>query len=78
MYGNVPANDTEATGLKIRSWRIRNRYKIVDIQDVFDFNTPQAIYKWESGRSLPTIENLLALSMIFGCRVEDLIVLKGD
>lgn len=79
MYcNNVPKIDMDATGLNIRSRRIRNNYKVVDIQDIFDFNTPQAIYKWESGRSIPTIENLLTLSMIFGCRIEDLIVLKED
>lgn len=78
MHCNVPQIDVGATGLNIHALRVRNNYKVVDVQDIFDFNTPQAIYKWESGRSLPTIENLLALSRIFGCPIEQIIVLKGE
>lgn len=78
MLCNVPQIDMSATGLNIHALRVGKNYKVVDIQDIFDFNTPQAIYKWESGRSLPTIENLIALSRIFGCPIEQIIVLKGD
>lgn len=78
MYCNVPQIDMAATGLNIHSLRVKNSFKVVDIQNIFDFNTPQAVYKWESGRSIPTIENLLALSRIFNCTIEDLIVLKGE
>ena len=70
----LPGIDLEATGRNIKNFRKERRLKVVDIQNVFDFNTPQAIYKWERGDCLPTVDNLVTLTHIFGCKIEDLIV----
>lgn len=70
-----PSIDMEATGRNIKNFRKERRLKVVDVQDFFDFNTPQAIYKWERGECLPTVDNLVILTMIFKCKIEDLIVI---
>lgn len=73
---SLPVIDMQATGRNIESLRRKNHLRIVDVQDYFDFNTPQAIYKWERGRSLPSLENLLALARIYKCAVEDIVVIR--
>ena len=73
---SLPVIDMQATGRNIESLRRKNHLKVVDVQDYFDFNTPQAIYKWESGRSLPSLENLVALSKMYGCAIEDILVIR--
>ncbi|MBQ7994382.1 MAG: helix-turn-helix transcriptional regulator [Solobacterium sp.] len=73
---SLPVIDMQATGRNIEKLRRLNRLKVVDVQDYFDFNTPQAIYKWERGRSLPSLENLLALAKIYNCAIEDIIVVR--
>ncbi len=72
----LPTIDMEATGHSIESLRRKNHLRVVDVQNCFNFNTPQAIYKWESGRSLPSIDNLVVLSKIFGCAIEDILVIR--
>lgn len=75
---SLPVIDMQATGRNIESLRRKNHLKVVDVQDYFDFNTPQAIYKWESGRSLPSLENLVALSKMYGCAIEDILVISAS
>lgn len=38
------------------------------------FAGPQAVYKWEWGKSLPTVDNLYALSRLFGVTIENILV----
>ena len=40
------------------------------------FATPQAIYKWQRGETLPTVENLAALAHILEVDMEDILVAK--
>ena len=77
-FMTVPEIDMRATGTNIKNLRKERSLKVSDIQDYFDFNTPQAIYKWERGDSLPTVDNIFALSFIFHCTVEEIIILKGE
>jgi len=46
------------------------------LQDIFGFATPQAIYKWQHGTSMPTIDNLMVLSKIFKVPMEEIIVIE--
>ncbi len=51
-----------------------------DLQAYFGFEYPQAIYKWQHGECLPTVDNLLALARLLRVSMEDLLVYedKGD
>ena len=74
----VPCVDMFATGLNIVELMHKNNVRPVDIQNMLGFNTAQAIYKWERGRSLPSVEHLFFLAKIFGCSIEDIIVLTNN
>lgn len=43
---NYPTIDMVKTGQNIIRLRIHNGFSVKDLQDVFGFATPQAIYKW--------------------------------
>ena len=45
-----------ATGRNIDRLRIEAGLSIRDMQNVFGFATPQAIYKWIHGTSMPTLD----------------------
>ena len=47
---------------------------VKQLQDVLGFNTPQAIYKWISGVSMPTIDNLVILAAVLGVTIDEIIV----
>ena len=74
----IPVIDITATGRNIIRLRINAGITVRDLQDIFDFNTPQAIYKWQRGTALPTVDNLVALAAIFGVRIDDILVFQED
>ena len=53
-------------------------YSGVKTMDVFGFNTPQAIYKWQRGDALPTVDNLVALAAVFEVQIDDILIFQGD
>ena len=75
---NFPTIDMVKTGQNIMRLRIQNGFSVKDIQDVFGFATPQAIYKWQHGTALPSVDNLVALSAIFQVSVEEILILEKE
>ena len=73
---NMPVIDMRGTGLRITQLRKASGKSVRDLQDIFGFGTPQAIYKWQQGVAMPTIDNLIVLSVIFGVSLDDIIVLE--
>ena len=70
----IPFIDIAATGRNIDRLRIETGLSVKDMQMVFGFATPQAIYKWIHGTALPTIDNLVILASILGVTMDDIIV----
>ena len=64
----------EATGKNIARLREKNGLSVKDLQNIFGFATPQAIYKWQRGQALPTVDNLVLLAEIFHVSVDEILV----
>ena len=75
---NFPVIDPKATGERIRELRILNGYRVEDISHYMGFESTQAVYKWQAGKSLPTIDNFYALSGLFGVTIDEIIVGSKD
>ena len=73
---DMPVIDMRGTGLKITQLRKASGKSVKDLQDIFGFGTPQAIYKWQQGAAMPTIDNLIVLSVIFRVSLDEIIVLE--
>lgn len=76
MINMMPTIDMIATGKNISLMRINAGMSVKNLQDVFGFATPQAIYKWQHGTALPTIDNLVVLAKVFDVTVDDILVVK--
>ena len=74
----IPVIDLTATGINITRMRINAGLTVKDLQDIFGFSTPQAIYKWQRGTALPTVDNLVVLAAVFGVRIEDILIFQDD
>ena len=70
----IPFVDTVATGRNIDRLRIAAGMSVKDMQMVFGFATPQAIYKWIHGTSMPTIDNLVILAAMLGVTLDEIVV----
>ena len=71
---NYPTIDFKATGERIRELRKAKGLTIQDISDYMGFTCGQAVYKWQRGETLPTVDNLYALSVLFETSMEDIII----
>ena len=71
-----PTVDLVATGKNIVRLREKSGLSVRELQDIFGFATPQAIYKWQHGAALPTIDNLIVLSTIFKVSMEEIIIVE--
>ena len=71
---NLPTIDMIRTGQNIASLRRQAGLSVRDLQDIFGFATPQAIYKWQQGVALPTIDNLVVLAAVLQVRMDDILV----
>jgi len=70
----MPVIDMQATGKNIADMRKARGITVHDIQCKMGFNTNQAIYKWQRGDAMPTIDNLVILADMFNVRIDDIIV----
>ena len=73
---NVPVIDIEATSCRIREARCRTGLSVDEVRQVFGMTNPQSIYKWEEGRCLPTVDNIVILAKLYGVKVDDLIAVR--
>ena len=72
----LPMIDPVLTGENIMRLRKQAGLSVHDLQRIFGFNSPQAIYKWQSGASLPSIDNLIVLAKVLNVRMDDIVVTR--
>lgn len=71
----IPVIDMARTGENITNLRKAAGLSVHDLQDVFGFNSPQAIYKWQNGTALPTVDNLIVLAALLDVRIDDILII---
>ena len=72
----IPVIDMEKTGANITRIRTKAGISVRELQLTLGFTTPQAIYKWQQGRALPTVDNLVALASVCNVRIDEILVFE--
>ena len=72
-YATFPVIDPHETGRRIERCRREAGMSVRDLQGYFGFEYPQAIYNWQHGTCLPTVDNLLALARLLEVSMEELL-----
>ena len=57
-----PVIDAAATGRNLCRLRLEKGYSVKELQEYLGLGCPQGVYQWQAGRSLPSVDNLYALS----------------
>ena len=73
----IPVIDLSATGQNIARLRTEAGMSVKDLQDIFGFANPQAIYKWQNGLCLPTLDNLVILAAALGVGLDEIVVYRA-
>ena len=66
----------EKTGENIARLRMERGMTVRELQQIFGFATPQAIYKWQRGTVLPTVDNLAILAEIFEVHIDEILIIE--
>ena len=64
---DIPMIDMALTGANIVKLRTAAGLSVHDLQ---------AIYKWQNGTALPTVDNLVVLASVLKVRIDDLLIIK--
>ena len=72
----IPVINMVATGQKITRLRKQAGLSVANLQQIFGFTTPQAIYKWQRGTALPTVDNLVILAAVFNTNINNILVIS--
>lgn len=70
----IPTIDKKATGLRLKELVKQHNLEAKDIQQYLSLGCVQTVYRWFEGVNMPTIDNLYALSGLFGISIDDMIV----
>ena len=74
----IPAIDMVATGRNIMKLRKAAGLSVREIQNIFGFTTPQAIYKWQHGTAMPTIDNLVVLAAVLDVTIDEILLVQRE
>lgn len=74
----IPTINMSATGMNITRLRKSAGLSVRDLADILGFATPQAVYKWQNGVTMPTLDNLVVLAAIFNVTMDQIIVVDTD
>lgn len=75
---DTPVIDMCKTGQNIAYYRKEQGLSVKDLQNIFGFTAPNAIYKWQKGKSIPTVDNLIILSALFKVSLDDIIAVQKN
>lgn len=71
---NKPIIDVAATAANIKACRIRAGYSVREIQNIFNFSSPETVYAWEKGKYLPTIDNMIVIASVYGVTIDQIVI----
>ena len=70
----LPSINMTATGNNITQLRRRAGMTVQDLQNIFGFSSPQAIYKWQRGDAMPTLDSLVILASVFDTTLDAIVI----
>jgi len=76
--GKLPTIDLRKTGQNIMRMRKEAGISVRELQVMFGFRSPQAIYNWQNGTSLPTVDNLIILALILRTTIDEIIAIESE
>lgn len=74
MIMNYPVIDMEKTGRTIKALCISRGITARAIQEYMHFSNTQSVYNWFAGKTMPSLDNFYALSLMLQVPMEEMIV----
>lgn len=78
MRNKRPEYDMKEIGRRLKYCREKRDLTVEAVRQYLCLSSVQAIYKWESGGTFPTLDNFMALSELYGVNPQSLMVKKAE
>lgn len=72
-----PVIDQVKTGKNIKKISKEKGFSTDMLKNILGLSDKSNVYKWFRGEVLPTVDNLLVMSILFGVTVNDLVITKN-
>lgn len=69
-----PVIDVEATGKNISRLRKESGITVKELSKYLGMENTNSVYRWFRGEALPTLDNMYAISMLFGITMNEIVV----
>jgi len=69
----LPLIDKKKTGINLRRMMDERGLTVKDVQKYLGLGSVQSVYHWLNGISMPTIDNLYALSELFQTPIDEMV-----
>ena len=73
---NHPMINLVKTGNNIKMMRKEKGMSVQKLANFMEFEAVQAVYNWQSGKTLPSLENLKLLSELFEKPMEEILIFE--
>jgi transcriptional regulator with XRE-family HTH domain len=70
--------DMQKTGEKIRRIREASGYTVDEVSRYCGFETPRAVYKWQKGETMPSLDHMAMLAKLFNVPLGELVMLRQE
>ena len=74
---SLPVINLARTGNNIKRIAKENGFSADKIRDMLGISDRSNVYKWFRGDALPSVDNLLALSILFGVTINEMIIVEN-
>ena len=74
----MPQIDVKATGARIKALAGERGLKVTDVQKECGLGTPQSVFKWYRGATVPSLDNLVILARLFEVGLDDIVVYSKE
>ncbi len=64
------------SGRNIRNIRIRKNFSVEQVREYMKLGSVQSVYKWESGKCFPSVDNFMALSELYEINPLEMLIQK--
>lgn len=78
MMMEYPVLDTREVAANLKRMRKERSITVMQVAEFMGFTSPQAVYKWERGDCMPTLDNIFALSRLFDTTIDILITARRE
>lgn len=73
MYYQKRILNKKFIGENIRRLIVESNHTYEDVADFLQLNSPRVVYDWVNGKKLPSLENIINITLIFNIQLESII-----